>query len=162
MWTLIGAVRFAAKAGITEIELNEARLKGYNVPDIDYSDDVITQEQSVIALNKFCIKSDTLFYEVMEKVRHFPNGKGEILDTLNQVIDHKESLFWDEEFPNFSDRFLQLSSIEGEGSYFYEKATDHVYDADWGDMEKLVSGELKPTWQTYEEFLEWYYSDEEE
>jgi hypothetical protein len=53
---------------------------------------------------------------------------------------------------------LQISSIEGEGSYFYDKKTDAVYDVDWGDMDDFMAGRLKPIFTSFYDFLEWYYS----
>jgi hypothetical protein len=56
---------------------------------------------------------------------------------------------------------LQISSIEGEGSYFYDKKTDAVYDVDWGDMDDFMAGRLKPIFTSFYDFLEWYYSEED-
>jgi hypothetical protein len=84
-------------------------------------------------------------------------GKGSELHTLEKIIETSES----SEYSDISgmNNFLRLSSIEGEGSYFYNKATDQVFDVSWGEELDLVEGKLKPISSTFYDFLEWYYSD---
>ena len=139
--------------------LSNLKSQGMKLPDVTYENMVTSQNKAIEVLDDLHIPNNTLLYEIMTYVSFFPIGRGEELYTLDQILNQKKSQFWDEEFPNFSERFLQLNSIEGEGSYFYEIATDHVYDVDWNDMELLVSGELEPNWSSYEKFLEWYYQE---
>ena len=142
-----------------ERELEIAKSKGYKVLERDYSKTVITQEQAESALEKLGIGSDSVFYQVMKRVRFFPLGAGEELNTLDQIIRYAKNSFWGDDYPGFSDKYLELSSIEGEGSYFYERATDCVYDVGWSDMDSLIEGKLAPTWNKFSDFIEWYYGD---
>ncbi len=140
-----------------EKEMLQAKQKGYRVPEIDFGARVHVQEQAEAALQKLGVSSKSLFFYVHSQYRFFPRGAGEELLELTAIVDIANSGYWEEEFPAFSKRFLQLSSIEGEGSYFIEISTGHVFDVLWGEMEELVSGHLKPKWQSYECFLVWYY-----
>jgi hypothetical protein len=142
-----------------EEELNVARNKGYKIPDLDYSKMIITKEQAITALDKLEISSESLFYKVMVEVRDFPMGQGDELHALQHIFDCSNDSFWESEYPGISKKFLELSSAEGEGSYFYDKTTDEVINVDWNDMEELNLGNAKPTWKTYGEFLDWYYSN---
>jgi hypothetical protein len=102
------------------------------------------------------------FYEFYSRTRFMPVGEGEELNTLDGIIEHKESGFHEEDCPGIYDRFLQLSSIEGEGSYFYEIETGIVYDADWGEEKAMMLGTLEKKWPSFYAFLEWYYPPDEE
>lgn len=108
------------------------------------------------------VSKGTTFYDFYSRAYFIPIGQGEELNTLDGIIEHKESQFHEDDYPEIYDRFLQLSSIEGEGSYFYEIATDTVYDANWGEEEAMMSGTLDKKWPSFYSFLEWYYSPEED
>lgn len=141
-------------------ELNLAKSKGYKLPSIDLSVMVVTQEQAIFALDKLNIDSRTDFYRAMKEFRGFPLGKGSELHTLDQIIESVKIAYWDSEYSGFSNRFLELSSIEGEGSYFYEIDTGSIYDVNWNEMDNFVSGKIKPLWLNFGSFLDWYYSEE--
>ena len=97
----------------------------------------------------------------MTTYRYFPLGRGEELHSIDQIIDEKGSEFHEDENPGIYDRFLQISSIEGEGSYFYEIATDIVYDTDWGKEESMMMGKLEKKWDSFLDFINWYYLSNE-
>ena len=141
-----------------EKELDIARAKGYTVVDISYEDGIYIREQAKQAIKKMGIDSESIFAYIMTEYRNLPLGRGEELYSLDQIIDEKESQFHEDEYPGIYDRFLQLSSIEGEGSYFYEIATDIVYDTNWGDEECMMNGKLEKKWFSFLNFIEWYYS----
>ena len=83
----------------------------------------------------------------MKNFRGFPIGKGSELYALNEIISCLEDGFWDDEYPHFSEKYLQISSIEGEGSYFFDKKSGEVYDVGWGDMDEFFEGKLQATWK---------------
>lgn len=142
-----------------ESELEQAKIHGYNVPDIDYERMIVSQEQAVAHLRRLGVLEGSLFFEIMSRYRAIPLGQGEELNTLEQIVENvNDYCVWDDDYPKFSEKYLELSSIEGEGSYFYDKATDAVYDVNWGDMPEFVGGRIPPTWISFKEFLEWYYS----
>ena len=141
-----------------ELELQAARAKGHNVPNIDFTKSIITKKQAEETLEKLGANQNSLFYLIHSQFRHFPMGQGEELHNLGNISKAAERLFWDDEYPSFSKDFLELSSPEGEGSYFYKIDTDEVYDASWNDMDDLISGRLIPRWANFQEFIEWYYN----
>lgn len=77
---------------------------------------------------------------------------------LQEVLDAYTNPFWGDVYPGIENRFLQLSSIEGEHSYFYDKNSDSVYSADWSQMSDLMNEKLTPIFSSFEEFLEWFFS----
>ena len=140
-----------------EKELSEAELKGYKIPTMNFEKSIITQEQAREALVKLNVDENSLFGQVMITYRNFPLGQGEELYPLREIFDIADNSNWEDEFPGFSNNFLQLSSIEGEGSYFYEKSSEAVYNCGWGEMKLLVEKRIKPSWKNYQNFLFWYY-----
>jgi len=109
-------------------------------------------------LESLGVAKNTTFYEFHTNIGYIPIGQGEELHSLDEIIDEKESQFHEDDYPGIYDRFLQLSSIEGEGSYFYELSTGIVYDTDWGEENSMMDGTLKKKWVNFYDFLEWYYS----
>ncbi len=145
-----------------EIELENSRAKGYTVIEQSYDEGIYTKEQAEQAINRIGMNLGSVFAHLMIEYRYFPKGKGDELHSLSQIIDEKESQFHEEECPGIYDRFLQISSIEGEGSYFYEIASDIVYDTDWGEEASMMNGELDKRWNSYLDFINWYYSENEQ
>jgi len=85
-----------------------------------------------------------------------PVGQGDELLPLQDIKEISRR----EEFPELDGirDFFRISSIEGEGSYYYNRKTDAVYDANWGQEEDMVSGRLEPKFKSFADFLEWYYA----
>jgi len=124
----------------------------------DYLDSlIITRNEAEKVLNELNIKKNTDFYEFYKLFR----STGTELYELNEILEDYKTPFWGEQYPNIQDRYLRISSIEGQGSYFYDKETDAVYSVDWNQMDDLVSGKLKPQWKSFYDFLEWYYSEDD-
>jgi len=120
------------------------------------------------------IKQDISFYDFYSQVGFPKIGNGEELFTLDQILENYQSQNWitllsdnnkkifQEKYPNAGKKYLQITSIEGGGSYFYDKETDYVYDIDYGQEENMVSKKLEPLFTSFYDFLEWYYSEEDE
>ena len=140
-------------------ELQVARLKGYHVPALDFDRLVATDEQAEKALQALGIDPECDFYAAMKGFRNFPPGQGDELYALDEIVDPATLTYWDDEYPQLSKDYLRITSIEGEGSYFYRKSTGEVYDAGWGDMSDLAAGKLRPRWHSFAEFLDWYYEE---
>jgi len=103
-------------------------------------------------------KIDSAFINYYSVVGFPPIGQGEELYTLNDILEAKEEE--DEELPSeIGSRYLRFTSIEGEGSYYYDVETDAVYDVNWGEEQVMVSGDKEPWFTSFYDFLEWYYSD---
>ncbi len=105
------------------------------------------------------IDLESAFYDFFSHAGFPPLGKGEELYTFEQIIEEAKSGFHSDEYPEIGKRYLQITSIEGEGSYFYDKETDAVYDVDWGEEADMVSGKKEPWFNSFYDFLEWYYND---
>lgn len=140
-----------------EEKVQENRRAGRNIPALDPKKIVATQEIAAEVLRELGVDEDSLFFYVMKKCQYFPKGNGEEINNLREVWKESKDGFWDEEFPDLTDRYLPLSSIEGEGSYFYGKNTGGVYDVDWAEMAELAENRMEPRWSTFEDFLNWYY-----
>jgi hypothetical protein len=126
----------------------------------------LSQEKTINALEKIGISRNTSFYEFYLNGFGFPNIlKGEELLSLEQITDYYKEPYMLEElkdkYPKASKKFIQFTSIEGGGSYFYDNQTDAVYDVTWGQEEDMINGIMEPWFTSFYDFLEWYYSEEE-
>lgn len=120
-------------------------------------------EQEVInVFMRLGVNTTTSFFDFYKEIGFPPLGKGEELYTFDQIIENTESDFHSDEHPEIGKRYLQFTSIEGEGSYFYDKETDAVYDVNWGEEADMISGKKQPWFTSFHSFLEWYYGDNEE
>ena len=79
------------------------------------------------------------------------------LYTLDEVVENYKSPFWGGDCTGIEKRYLQISSIEGEHSLFFDKDTDQVFSVDWSEMKKFNSGELTPKFKNFDDFLLWYF-----
>jgi len=78
----------------------------------------------------------------------------ELIYSLDEILEESKNRFWVPPPKKIEKRYLQLSSIEGEGSYFYDKETNALYDVDWQDMDDFITGKLKPLLTSFYDFLE--------
>ncbi len=86
-----------------------------------------------------------------------PRPEADSLFTLKEILENQQQPYWGNCYPNIEKKLIQLSSIEGEHSLFFEKDTDYVYSATWSQMAELVSGKLTPSFENFGEFLNWYF-----
>jgi len=134
------------------------------------------KKYAVIELNKIGIDGG-IFYDffVNSYTYDIPeNKRGQELFTLDQILENYQSQNWvallpekkrnefQEKYPNARERYLQITSIEGGGSYFYDKETDYVYDVNWGEEEAMIKGEKTPWFTSFYDFLKWYYGESDE
>jgi len=87
-----------------------------------------------------------------------PIGQGEELYNVDLIVESQNIEFFQNHY-DIGKKFLQFSSIEGGGSYFYNLHTDEVYDVEFGQLEDMICGKTKPWFRTFYNFLDWYYSD---
>ncbi len=132
---------------------------------------LFSQEATKKALLYLGINNETAFYEYYLDGFDYPEiMKGEELYSLEQILENYKFQSWlnlfpedkllKQKYPFAGKRYIQISSIEGEGSYFYDKQTDCVYDVNWGDEEAMITGELQSWFTSFYDFLEWYYSED--
>ena len=135
---------------------NDSRVK-----DFETIFEILTYDEAKKILEKIGIKSNTDFYDYyynfLPSGAHFKDD-ADLLYDLEEIYEDFLHPFWTQ-YPEIGGRYLQISSIEGEYSYFYDKTTGAVYDVDWVDMDKFLKGDCEPRWKTFRDFLEWYYSD---
>ncbi|OGS70776.1 MAG: hypothetical protein A3F91_09695 [Flavobacteria bacterium RIFCSPLOWO2_12_FULL_35_11] len=108
-----------------------------------------------IILEKLNIKKESKFYEYFSKYSGFDNeqeGYDEVYSLDEILADNDSDCYWCDEFPDIQKKYLKISSIEGEGSYFYSISDDAVYDVSWNEMDDLMSGNLKPRWESFSSF----------
>ena len=127
---------------------------------------IITIYEAKKALDTMNIDKHTAFYEFYSTYICIDSSEQEDADLmydLNEILEDYKNPFclWDK-YPSIGKRYLQLSSIEGEWSYFYDKETDALYGVDWGEMDDFMAGKLDPLFTSFYDFLEWYYSEEDE
>lgn len=123
----------------------------------DSGEFVVTEEDRKFFREKLgVVHLDSAFVDYYTIVAFPPASNHGELFTLDMIFDALEE---DEgrEAAGMAD-FLRISSAEGEGSYYYNKKNDHVYDVSWGSEDSLASGELKPLSQSFSEFLDWFYT----
>ena len=126
----------------------------------EYLDSIsITLNEAEEILRKLGISSQSIFYEFYKKFKN----TGSELYNLEEILENYQNphpLY--AQYPQIGKRYLQISSAEGEHSYFYDKETDAVYSVDWSQLDDLNAGKLKPMFNSFYDFLEWYYSEEDE
>ena len=52
---------------------------------------------------------------------------------------------------------MALTSDESEGMYLYNKNNKSVYDFSVGQSQDLINGKIQPRWNSFNEFLEWFF-----
>ncbi len=122
-------------------------------------------DESIKILDNIGIRKDTSFYEFYSTFTGIDSSEqqgADLMYSLEEILEDYKQPYWGDKYPGIQKRYLQLSSIEGEYSYFYDKETDALYGVDWGEMEDFINGKLKPLFTSFYDFLEWYYSEEEE
>ncbi len=125
---------------------------------------IITRDEAIHTLNMLSINNNTAFYEFYSKFTGIDSSEREDADlmyAIDEIYEDYKNPFWSDKYPNIGQKYLQLSSIEGEYSYFYDKETDALYGVDWSDMDDFMAGKLKPLFTSFYDFLEWYYSEED-
>jgi hypothetical protein len=58
------------------------------------------------------------------------------------------------------ERYICLTSAQGEGAYLYEKNTGKVWDFNLASREAFLAGKENARWNGFFEFLAWYLSGE--
>lgn len=126
---------------------------------------IITINEANKVLDKMNINKNTAFYEFYNTYIGIDSSEQEDADlmySLDEIYENYKQPFWSDKYPNIQKKYLRISSIEGQGSYFYDKETDAVYDVDWSQMDDLMAGKLEPLFNSFYDFLEWYYDEDED
>ncbi|MDH5228462.1 MAG: hypothetical protein OEY38_00155 [Gammaproteobacteria bacterium] len=119
---------------------------------------IVTQDDKNYFEKELGIRNaDSAFIDFYTLVAIPVVGNGSEISTLEKIIEDAESGEYSS-LPGMED-YLRISSIEGEGSYFYSKVSDEVFDVSWGEEEKLSKRMLQPIYKSFFDFLEWYYTD---
>ena len=111
---------------------------------------IITDEYKNYFCDSLKLKvPNSAFIDFYSVVAFVPLGFGSELFNLESILEENVA----------GSRYLRFTSIEGEGSYFYDVETDAVYDVKWGEEELMESGQKQPWFTSFYDFIEWYYSD---
>ena len=135
---------------------------GYSKNDIQKM--TISQKDAQQKLKYLDVKKDKAFYEfyingLNESKFSIPEEADNLygLDEIYENYQNPHPLYV--KYPQIGKRYLQISSSEGEHSYFYDKETDAIYSVDWSQLDDFNDGKLKPMFNSFYDFLEWYYSE---
>lgn len=129
----------------------------------EYNQTINSYDEAKNILDEMKARQNTAFYEFYITYSGIDSSERENADlmySLDEILENYKNSFW-KQYPQIEKRYLQLSSIEGEYSYFYDKETDALYGVDWGEMDDFVAGKLEPLFTSFYNFLEWYYSEED-
>ena len=143
-------------------EIQELKSCGYD--DVTIQKMLISQEDRRNALDEIGVKKNNPFYEYY--LNYVDETKKDYIDpiySLDEIYENYQTPFpLYSKYPQIGKRYLQISSPEGEHSYFYDKETGAVYSVDWSRLEDLNEGKLKPMFNSFYDFLERYYSEDDD
>lgn len=54
------------------------------------------------------------------------------------------------------EKYICLTTCQGEGCYLYDKSTGKVLDFDLGERAQFLDGDIKTEWPGFFDFLTWY------
>ncbi|MZR62376.1 hypothetical protein [Alcanivorax sp. DP30] len=143
-------------------EIKARKEKFRNLYGEDYVRSIVwTAQEAREILDFLGVSKDSAMYHFYQNAFDYPklNCEDNIFG-LSQIRDDYIDPFWKGEFGRLEKRYLLISSPEGEHSFFYDKETDSVSGVDWDDMSLLVGGVIRPEFQSFYDFLEWYYGVE--
>ena len=106
-------------------------------------------------LNNLNINPKSSFFKYLMDNGGFDNDNPELDEVydIDEIYDNNiNGNYWSDQFPKIEKSYLMISSIEGEGSYFYSIKEDAVYDVSWNEMKVLVEGKLDPRWVSFTDF----------
>ncbi|MCG8806423.1 hypothetical protein G1K75_12250 [Tenacibaculum finnmarkense] len=145
--------------------LNEKLISFFKEKEWWYKKEEI-EEEEIEVLKSFSIPLDSSFAEFNLQVSDgssFLSRNIEIFnicwdiintDGLSELIN---VLHTKRPAGNLPNNYIPFSSFERDELFFYNYYDDGVYLADEKGMNEIVLGVKKPTWVSFNEFLEWYF-----
>ncbi|WP_197706769.1 hypothetical protein [Burkholderia stabilis] len=124
-------------------------------------DDVEPTYRDALLRMGFDISSDfSQFYLHVEDGPTFTSKNGEIYQIcwfLNNS-DYDGRLRMTREVLKVPEPYIPLDSFAGERGYFYNTETGEVFDIGLGDsLKKFMDGDLRSRWNSFNEFIEWFF-----
>lgn len=117
---------------------------------------VIDEDAEWFEANLGLKNSSSSFISFYTLVAFPPLGNGSELSTLDSIMD--DAKYDEQELSGgIGTRYLRFTSSEGEGAYYFDVITDHVYDVAWGEEEDLINGNHPILFNTFYSFLQSYY-----
>jgi hypothetical protein len=118
------------------------------------------QAAAVAELQALGIRDGSQFAEFFRrfKVSAVSSGSSheELMDLASPTPQIRNATEFAREVHGVSDRFVALTSGEGEGFYLYDTDTEAVYDISVKDVKDLVAGRVPPRWSDFFGFLRWF------
>lgn len=149
---LYGGIIIPQSRKSKEFDINYYLDNGFTFEELENR--VLTIEDSEKMLKKLGVKENSVFYSFVSKMGYVPQGNFSWeINSLEDIYENKINSFLSKEYPNLTDRFLQLTSAEGEGSIFYDIEKDNVFDVSFRDIDNLLNGILKSDWESFEDYL---------
>jgi hypothetical protein len=59
-------------------------------------------------------------------------------------------------------RFIAMTSLEGEGGYFYDRDTGRVVDFELGRRDRFIAGDVRILGESVFDFIRWFLGDDAE
>ncbi|MCW7764651.1 SMI1/KNR4 family protein [Photorhabdus luminescens] len=76
---------------------------------------------------------------------------------LLDIDDIKEQLDYVKDRYDLPDEYIPLTSDESEGMYLFNKKNGSVYDFNLSEYSSFMKGKINPRWKTFNDFLIWYF-----
>ena len=113
-------------------------------------------------LSELGVSEDSSFGQFFAEFQGpFPFGRGdrELLDIDRPTPAISRATKFVQDLYGLPPHFICITSPEGEGFVLYDKRTDSVFDTGLEELPALLSGNLRPRWRTFFDYLRDYFSE---
>lgn len=86
---------------------------------------------------------------------YFTNQDTKDLEDLNEIIELTSYVAKEFKIP---DSYVSIGSTDGESLLLYNKNNDSVFYIGWNEVQDLINNNIKPTWESFDEYLTFYFS----
>lgn len=80
----------------------------------------------------------------------------ELCDLLEPTAEISLGTRFIHEVWGLPDRFVCLTSLQGEGAYLYDRITGEIFDFDLAHRDAFVAGHREPISKGFHDFMMWY------
>jgi hypothetical protein len=87
---------------------------------------------------------------------HSPSSNEELSDVAEPGPEIAQATWFIRDTWQLPERYVCLTSCEGEGAYLYDRTDGSVCDFSLADREAFLSGEQTPQWRDFYAFMKWY------
>lgn len=117
-------------------------------------------------LDALCIPRDSEFGQFFRSyvITFFPSDVSdeELCDLISPTPQISAGTKYVHSVWELPERYVCLTSIQGEGAYLYDRETGSVWDFDLASRDDFLAGKQNPRWTTFFDFVIWYLSEPNE